>query len=59
MANSVYPSDTVKTRDINWREFVKRHDGESFDYESLFPIVYEWSNGRTFRDSGPTGAFYV
>ena len=35
----------------SWREIVEKADDKNRHYESLYPVVYVFSNGRTFRDS--------
>lgn len=42
---------TSSSRDF--RELVLKKDGPDFWDKSLYPEVYQWSNGRTFKDSGP------
>ena len=41
-------------RDYSWRELCERVDADL----SKLPIVYEFSNGKTFQDSGANGGFY-
>lgn len=49
-------SESVRT--FSWREVVESVDGEKFHVDSLYPVVYEFSNGRKFRDSGPQSGIY-
>lgn len=48
---------TVTTTTRSWREIVLKADGE-FHRESLYPIVYTFSNGAQRRDSGPQAGVY-
>lgn len=47
---------------VTWDELVRRaetKDGEpDFDLDRLYPVVYFFGNGRTFRDSGPEKGIY-
>jgi hypothetical protein len=42
----------------SWREIVEKADGPGRHEESLYPKVYTFSNGRTFKDSGPNSGVY-
>ena len=46
------------SRDFSWREVVEKADGPERHKESLYPNVYEFTGGRTRRDSGPTKGIY-
>lgn len=44
----------------SWREIVeKADDKETRHKDSLYPEVYYFSNGKTKRDSGPSGGVYA
>lgn len=45
---------TPSTREFNWANEVRRVEGEEF-YEK--PVVYEFSNGRTFKEQDPHGPY--
>jgi len=47
---------TATTR--SWRELVEKVDDENRHRDSLYPYVYEFSNGEKKRDSGPNGGPY-
>ncbi len=48
---------TVTTSTTPWLEIVKEQDPN--DDLSDPPIVYYFSNGRTFEDSGPASGVYA
>jgi len=43
---------------FSWREIVEKAEGPNFHKESLYPIVYIFSNGRVRRDTGPEQGIY-
>ncbi len=43
----------------SWRELVEEVDDENRHRDSLYPIVYIFSNSRVRRDSGPSGGIYA
>lgn len=45
----------VTFRTINWAQLVQKVEGDEFKKPE---VVYEFSNGRKFEDSGPDGSFY-
>lgn len=42
----------------SWREIVEKADGPGRHEESLYPIVYNFSNGAKRKDSGPASGVY-
>ncbi len=46
------------TRTFSFREVVEKLDGPDRHKDSLYPVVYTFSNNKTRRDSGPTGGVY-
>lgn len=42
----------------SWRELVETFDDKQRHIDSLYPIVYVFSNGRKRRDSGPEAGVY-
>lgn len=42
------------TKEFDWTAEVKRAEGAEF-YEK--PVVYEFSNGRTFKEEDPHGVY--
>jgi len=42
----------------SWREMVEKADDKDRHFESLYPVTYFFSNGRTRRDSGPESGVY-
>ena len=44
------------TREFDWREVVEKLDDDNRHQESLYPVVYVFSNSVKRRDSGPSGA---
>ena len=43
----------------SWREIVEKADDKDRHQDSLYPIVYEFSDGITKRDSGPKKGIYT
>ncbi len=46
------------SRTFSWREQVERIDDKNRHRESLYPVVYIFSNGKKRRDSGPNSGIY-
>jgi len=42
----------------SWKELVEEADDENRHIDSLYPVVYKFSNGKVRRDSGPTKGVY-
>ena len=42
----------------SWRELVEQVDDDKRHVDSLYPVVYNFSSGKTKRDSGPTKGVY-
>lgn len=55
MPNNYTPPAAPRTKPLNWAEFVKRTEGE--DWNKPEP-AYEFSDGRTFKDSGSNSGIY-
>lgn len=47
--------DGVTTRETDYAALVRNAEGESLNQKD---DVYEFSNGRTFKDSGSDGGIY-
>ena len=43
---------------MDWREMVERADNDDRHRDSLYPVVYIFSNGKVMRDSGPNSGVY-
>ena len=43
---------------INWKQLVERVDNDDRHRDSLYPVVYVFSNNRVRRDSGPESGVY-
>lgn len=51
-------ADLPATKEINWLALVERVDDDNRQQDSLYPVVYFFSMGKTKRDSGPDGGVY-
>ncbi len=45
-------------RTFSWTEVVEAADDKNRLIDSLYPVVYIFSNGRLRRDSGPESGVY-
>lgn len=43
---------------FNWRDIVEKFDDENRHVDSLYPVVYFFSNDAKRRDSGPNSGVY-
>lgn len=50
---------TPQTRVFSLSEIVRKLEGDTYEYERLHPVVYNFSNGVTKRDSGPHSGIYA
>ncbi len=46
-------------RTFQWRDVVESFDNEDRHRDSLYPVVYIFSNGKVRRDSGPSAGIYT
>ncbi len=55
MARGDVPTTPPITRTLDYGALVRKAWGDQFHVPD---VAYRFSNGREFKDSGPTGAFY-
>ena len=47
------------TREIDWRALVESVDGQDRHQDSLYPVVYIFSNAAKKKDTGPASGIYA